>query len=158
MILLSKNDEIVRELLQLSVSVVNDRYVIPIPRKASIVESLPNNYSCALNKTSSLRRKALSNANLKNLLTDELEEMISEGWITPVTGTPGASGCWYLPFFAIKQDTARVVFDAVATFRGVSLNDVVFSGANLLNGLVDVLTRFRIGKYACMADLSKCFF
>ena len=51
-----------------------------------------------------------------------------------------------------------MVFDGAATFRGLSLNDNVFSGANLLNGLVDVLTRLRIGKYACMADLSKWFF
>ena len=28
----------------------------------------------------------------------------------------------------------------------------------MLNGLVKVLTRFRLGKYACMADLSKFFF
>ena len=27
-----------------------------------------------------------------------------------------------------------------------------------LNGLVDVLIRFRMGKYACVADISKCFF
>ena len=78
--------------------------------------------------------------------------MISEGWLTPVNGTPRDSGCWYLPFFVTKQDKARVVFDGAATSRGLSLNDAVFSGAKLLNGLVDVLTRFRIGKYACMAD------
>ena len=28
----------------------------------------------------------------------------------------------------------------------------------LLNGLVEVLNRFRFGIYACNADLSKCFF
>ena len=28
----------------------------------------------------------------------------------------------------------------------------------LLNGLVEVLTRFRVGRYACTADLSKYFF
>ena len=89
----SKNDEIVRELVESSVNVVNDRYEIPVPFKANIVESLPNNYSCALDRTSSLRRKALSNANLKNLLTDNFEETISEGWITPLNNTPGDSGC-----------------------------------------------------------------
>ena len=51
-----------------------------------------------------------------------------------------------------------MVFDGAATFRDLSLNDAVFSGANLLNGLVDVRTRFCIEKYACMVDLSKCFF
>ena len=150
----SKNDEIVRELVQSWVNVVNDRYEIPVPLKANIVEFLPNNYSCALYRTSSLRRKALSNANLKNLLTDKFEEMISEGWITPVNWYTNDSGCWYLPFFVTKKDKAIVVFDGAATFRGLSLNDAVFSGAKLLNGLIDVRTRFRIGKYACMADLS----
>ena len=68
------------------------------------------------------------------------------------------NGCWYLPFFATKQDKPRVVFDGAAKFQGSALNDAVLSGVNLLNNLVDVLTRFRVGKYACMADLSKCFF
>ena len=40
----------------------------------------------------------------------------------------------------------------------MSLNDAVYPGENLLNGLVDVLTRFRLGKFASMAVVSKCFF
>ena len=50
------------------------------------------------------------------------------------------------------------MFDGAASFKGASLNDAVLSGSNLLNNLVDVLIRFRLGKFACMADLSKCFF
>ena len=34
----------------------------------------------------------------------------------------------------------------------------MLAGENLLNGLVEVLTRFRLGKYACVTDLSRCFF
>ena len=37
----TKNDKVVRELVQSSVNVVNDRYEIPVPLKVSIVESLP---------------------------------------------------------------------------------------------------------------------
>ena len=50
------------------------------------------------------------------------------------------------------------MFDGTATFKGVALNNAVHSGINLLNGLVEVLTRFPVGRYACTADLSKCFF
>ena len=57
-----------------------------------------------------------------------------------------------------KQDKPRVVFDGAAKFQGSALNDAVLSGVNLLNNLVDVFTRFRVDKYACMANLSKCFF
>ena len=64
----------------------------------------------------------------------------------------------YLPFFVTKQEKSRVVYDGAATFKGVCLNHAVLPGANLLNRLTDVLTRFRLGRFACMADLSKCFF
>ena len=40
----------------------------------------------------------------------------------------------------------------------LSLNQAVLAGENLLNKLVEVLIRFRLGKYACVADVSKCFF
>ena len=51
-----------------------------------------------------------------------------------------------------------MVFDGAATFQGLSLNDAVFPGVNLLYDLVGVLNRFRLGRFACMADLRKCFF
>ena len=57
-----------------------------------------------------------------------------------------------------KQGKPRVVYDGAATFGGVCLNQAVLAGTNLLNNLVEVLTHFRLGKFACMADLSKCFF
>ena len=57
-----------------------------------------------------------------------------------------------------KQDKPIVVFDGAATFHGLSLNDAVLPRVNLSNGLVSVLNRFRLGRFAFMADLSKCFF
>ena len=85
--------------------------------------------------------------------------MINEGWIVPVDSEDlSDNGCWYLPFFVTKQDKPRVVFDGTAKLQGSALKDAVLSGVNLLNNLVEILTKFRVGKYACMADLSKCFF
>ena len=57
-----------------------------------------------------------------------------------------------------KSVKPRVVYDGAATVNGVCLNQLVLAGENLLNGLVEVLTRFRMGKYACVTDLSRCFF
>ena len=85
--------------------------------------------------------------------------MISEGWIIPVNDTSlSDTKCRYLPFLVTKQDKARVVLDGGAIFKGAALNDAVHSEINLLSGLVEVLKRFRVGRYACTADLSKCFF
>ena len=63
-----------------------------------------------------------------------------------------------LPFFVTKQGKPRVVYDGAATVGGVCLNQAVLAGTNLLNNLVEVLVRFWFWKYACVADLSKCFF
>ena len=38
------------------------------------------------------------------------------------------------------------------------MNQAVLAGENLLNGLGDALMRFRLEKYACVTDVSKCFF
>ena len=38
------------------------------------------------------------------------------------------------------------------------MNQAVLAGPNLLNNLMEVLARFRLGKFASMADLTKCFF
>ena len=65
---------------------------------------------------------------------------------------------WYLPFFVTRTDKPRVVHDGAAMFNGMSLNHIVLAGENLLNNLVEVLIRFRLGKYACVADVSKRFF
>ena len=70
--------------------------------------------------------------------------------LTIVVGIP--------PFFVRKQDKPRVVFDGTAKFQGSALNDAILFGVNLLNNLVEVWAGFRVGKHACMADLSKCFF
>ena len=50
------------------------------------------------------------------------------------------------------------MFDGAASFEGLSINHAVLPGVTLLNNLTNVLMRFRVGTFACMADLSKCFF
>ena len=51
-----------------------------------------------------------------------------------------------------------MVYDGAAVAEGMSINQAVLAGENFLNGLVEVLIRFRLGRYACVADISKCFF
>ena len=138
---------------------MDDRYEIPVPLKPEVVERLPNNYHSALNRTLLIQKRAPKNVKLKEILLNTFQELLDEYWFVLVYGSISEQDeCWYLPFFVSRQDNPRVVFDGAATFKGVSLNDGVLPGINVLNCLVEVLTRFRLGKYACMADLSKCFF
>ena len=61
-------------------------------------------------------------------------------------------------FFVTKTERSRVVYDGAAKVDGKSLNQAVLAGENLLNNLLQMLLRFRLDKYACVADVSKCFF
>ena len=108
----------------------------------------------------SLRKTTQRNPSLQQTLVDTFTELITENWIEPVEENicVGVNFTWYLPFFVTKTAKPRVVYDGSATFKGISLNQIVLSGENLFNNLLDVLIRFRLGKFACVADLSKCFF
>ena len=154
----SINDDMARQLVESNVKVFNGHYKIPVPLKMEVVTNLPDNYVCALERTVNLCRNTLKNVKLKDI-HEKTFQMISEGWIVPTDDAIlSDTKCWYLPYCVTKQDKERVVFDRAATFKGVALNDAVHSGINLLNGLVKVLTRFQMGRYACTVDLSKCFF
>ena len=133
----SINDEIARQVVESNVKVINGRYEIPVPSKIDVVTNLPDNYVCALKRTTNLRCNALKNVKLKDILEKTFREIISEGWIVPTDDAIlSDTKSWYLPFSVTKQDKARVVFDRAATFERAALNNAVHSGNNLLNDLV----------------------
>lgn len=51
-----------------------------------------------------------------------------------------------------------MVFDPSAKCQGISLNDVLMTGLNLMNNLVGVLMIFRLEKIAVIADLQRMFY
>ena len=159
-ILPSKTDELTCSLVEPFIEVKEGRYEIPVPFKSDVLEALPNNYESALKRTLSMRRSASKNSQLKQTLTDTFAELLEHGWIVSADSERDkiAESSWYLPFFVTHTAKPRVVYDGAATVGGASLNQAVLAGENLLNGLVDVLMRFRMGKFACVADVSKCFF
>ena len=56
------------------------------------------------------------------------------GWLLP-----------HFPVFCLERQTTktRIVFDASAKHKGVSLNDKILPGQKLQNDLVDILLRIR---------------
>ena len=93
------------------------------------------------------------NFKLQQTLVDIFSELIYEKWVEPIKDL---SSCveptWYLAFFVTKSAKPRVVYDGAAALQGMSMNQAVVAGEKLL------LSRFRLGKFAGVANLSKCFF
>ena len=89
-----------------------------------------------------------------------MQEYVSKGYIREVDGidAPG----WYLPHFAVlreDRDTTklRVVFDSAATFLGVCVNDVMYTGPKLQSDIIDILTRFRSHPVVFVGDIKEMF-
>ena len=79
--------------------------------------------------------------------------------MVPVDGASVDDHAWYLPFFVTNTAKPRVVYDGAAELKGMSINQAVLAGENLLNGLVDVLIRFRLGRYMlALLILANAFF
>ena len=80
--------------------------------------------------------------------------------LTPAEAAEKNMRQWILPHHGVgnpSKDKLRVVFDAAAAYRGVSLNDCLLSGPDLLQHLAGVLIRFREERVAIMADIEEMF-
>ena len=69
---------------------------------------------------------------------------------------------WYHPHFPVCRPErmttkTRIVFDASAKFQGTSLNEELYAGPQLQNGLFDVLLRFRCFPVAVACDVSDMY-
>lgn len=67
---------------------------------------------------------------------------------------------WYLPHFVVTRADKpghRLVFDAAAKTEGISLNDLLLKGPDLLNSLLGIVFRFRQRNIAFTADIKEMF-
>ena len=89
-----------------------------------------------------------------------MDEYVNEGYAEKIQGQSTEEG-WYLLHHPVisqtKNTKVRIVFDSAAKVNGVSLNDLLEKGPNLLNDLTGILLRFRRYKYAVAGDTSKMF-
>lgn len=68
---------------------------------------------------------------------------------------------YYFPRHAVMHPTkkkTRVIFDAAAVYKGVSLNSELCPGSDLMNNLIGVLLRFHEHWVAIVADIQKMFY
>ena len=125
---------------------------------------LPNNRCMAVSRLHSTERKLMKHPQLAQKYQDVLDEYVAKEHckkLSPQKAQRTSSKTWYLPHHAVfninKPGKVRVVFDAAAKFDDISLNDCLLTGPDLLNNLVGILMRFRLGKTAVMGDVEKMF-
>ena len=82
--------------------------------------------------------------------------------VTPDEAMVPEGQVWFLPHFPVCRPDrgttkTRIVFDASAKHRGVSLNEMILPGPKLLSNLFDVLMRFRRYPVAVACDIREMY-
>ncbi len=93
------------------------------------------------------KQRSENNLELKKKYHLAMEEYFKEGYADRIEEKPTEEG-WYLPHHPVvsekKNTKVRIVFDSIAKVKGVSLNNLLEKGANLLNDLTGILLNFRL--------------
>ena len=110
----------------------------------------------------SLKRKISMDKSLHKKYADVMQNYIDKGYAEKVREDGKKNACtWFLPHHPVtnpkKPDRLRVVFDCTARYMGVSLNDKLLQGTDLLSCSSGVLTRFRLNPIALVANIEAMF-
>lgn len=121
----------------------------------------PDNYNAAKKRLVNIENKMDRDPDFAAAYTAQIEKLIESQYAVKVENVLETRNCFFLPHFAVvnpnKPGKIRVVFDAAAKFQGKSLNDYLLTGPDLLNNLVGILFRFRIGQIAVTGDIQDMF-
>ncbi|CAL9701094.1 unnamed protein product [Knipowitschia caucasica] len=96
---------------------------------------------------------------------EQIRDMISRGAATELTEEELASWTgpkWYISHLVApnphsSSTPVRIVWNSRQKFCGVSLNDLLYKGPDVLNAIRGVLLRFRTGLYAALGDVKKMY-
>ncbi|XP_021324883.3 uncharacterized protein [Danio rerio] len=136
-------------------------FEIPLPFKGSSPPILPNNKKLATVRLQHLKKKLMNNKQYFDHYTAFMEEILKIGDAEPAPPFSDDETVWYIPHHGVynpkKPDKLRIVFDCSAKFRGISLNDTLLTGPDLINPLLGVLCRFRREAVAVICDIERMF-
>ncbi|XP_063386208.1 uncharacterized protein LOC134672238 [Cydia fagiglandana] len=121
---------------------------------------MPDNYNYALRRLAGIERRMDRDPKFASEYAKQINRLLDAGYARKVDSIK-ASPVWYLPHFGVtnpnKPGKFRLVFDCAATYEGVSLNNNLLSGPDLMNSLLGVLIKFRSGEIAFTADIADMF-
>lgn len=126
--------------------------------------SFPDNLAMARKRLQCLKRKLDNDPDLKAIMHQQISEYIEKGYIRQLNDLESnnrTSRTWYLPIFSVsnpnKPNKVRIVWDAAAKCKDVSLNSMLVKGPDQLSSLLGVLQRFRQHQYAVCGDIMQMF-
>ncbi len=136
-------------------------YEMPLPFKNNR-PSLPSSKFMAEKRLAQLKRRLDKDPKYAEDYTAFVKEILKNGdaEVVPPHEVEDPRS-WYIPHHGVyhpkKPNKLRVVFDCSAQSHGTALNDHLLQGPELMNSLIGVLCRFRIGSVAVIGDIQRMF-
>ncbi|XP_052745100.1 uncharacterized protein LOC112047560 isoform X3 [Bicyclus anynana] len=142
---------------------INGQFIVTIPLKES-PDVLGDNYFSARNRLLALERRFNRDTLLKKRYLDFLKEYKNLGHMSESSKStePISQNRYYIPHFPIIRENStttklRVVFNASASYKGKTFNDIQMVGPVVQDDLLSILLRFRQHKYVVSGDIEKMY-
>ena len=160
----SKDDQRAQSILQETVRYNGQRYEVGLLWKHDNV-TLPNNFTSALGQLKSLENRFNRDPELKKRYQATIDVDLENGYVRKLSNNELSSTRnemqWYIPHHPVlnphKPEKVRRVCNAAAKYQGVSLNDMLLTGPDLLQSLIGIIFRFREHEIALSADIEAMF-
>ncbi|XP_062534477.1 uncharacterized protein LOC134203611 [Armigeres subalbatus] len=139
------------------------RFVVTLPKKDYLIEKLGESRSTAVRRLCSLQRRLSLSPELRTQYSEFIQEYLDMGHMVEILDERCEGTTYYLPHHAVLKPEStttklRVVFDASCkTSTGVSLNDALMVGPVVQDELININLRFRLHRYAVVADVAKMY-
>ncbi|UYV77957.1 hypothetical protein LAZ67_15003031 [Cordylochernes scorpioides] len=139
----------------------DQRYSVGLPWKVE-KESIPSNLDIAI-KRLDISTKKMTSQNKLTEYSQIFRDWLTEGLIERVEENPLERRGYYLPHRPVynmesKTTPIRPVFDTSCLgHNGLSLNQCLEKGPNLLERIPEMMIRFRENKFGVTADIRKAF-
>ncbi|KAJ8372872.1 hypothetical protein AAFF_G00276110 [Aldrovandia affinis] len=127
--------------------------------------SLPNNREAVMATFLRTEKRLLKQPEWRTTYGEQVHEMVRRGAavrLTPEEIQEWKGPVWYVSHLVAPNPHSvttpvRLVWSSSQAFKGVSMNDLLLKGPDVLNPITAVLLRFRIGEHAALGDITKMY-
>ncbi|XP_058064741.1 uncharacterized protein LOC131214376, partial [Anopheles bellator] len=160
----SKEERRARKILEATTVRVGNRFETGLLWKEE-KRRFPPSYEMAKQRVVSLQRKLAKDTELSSALQDMIQEYQDKGYAHLITQSEleetDPAAVWYLPISVVKNPNKpgkiRMVWDAAASVKGISLNTELLKGPDLLCSLPSVLCPFRESSIGFGGDIKEMY-
>ncbi|XP_055542858.1 uncharacterized protein LOC129728441 [Wyeomyia smithii] len=157
-----KEDKRVEEIINDTLKYLGNRYEIGMLFRQDDVK-FPDTYQNALRRLTLSEKMLAKNEKLKQWAILNFKEYVAKGYarkLTPAELLTPTNKVYYLPHFIVinqNKNKPRLVFDAKAEVKGVSLNSTLLPEPDATTSIFGILLRFREGNIAISGDIQEMF-